>query len=215
MAIKIKKLNRPLDIKEIDEKGRFVGYASVFGEIDYGRDIVMPGAFAKSLKEKARKNRKIPILWQHKEDTPIGVYEDIHEDSNGLFVEGQLTLGVQKADEAFLLAKARAISGISIGYIPVKDRYNESKRARELLEIDLWEASMVTFPMLDTARIDAVKSISELTTIRDVEDYLRDAGLSPSEAKAVISCIKTNCHQRDVEKERSQFYKSLIDQLKD
>lgn len=198
--MKCKTINRPFEIKmATDDSGRFSGYASVFGEMDYGRDIVMSGAFTKSLARHKARGSKVPVLWQHDQQNPIGVYDVIEEDSKGLQVEGMLVRGVQQADEAHLLAKAGALTGISIGYIAQDARPGKQKGSTELHVVDLWEASLVTFPMLDSARVTDVKSLSELVTVRDVEDWLRDAkGLTPHEAKAVISCIKADRQQRDV-----------------
>ncbi len=202
--MKIKTLDRPFEVKasDVSEDGTFSGYASVFNQTDSYRDIVMPGAFTASLKEYERLGRKVPILYQHRSGEPIGTYETIKEDNHGLYVEGQLTRGVQRADETFLLLKQGALSGISIGYSTQKSLWDEKKEIRQLLEVDLYEASIVTFPALDSARVDAVKSVSELVTIRDCEDYLREAGMSASEAKSIIARIKTAGSQRDVAEEK-------------
>lgn len=189
MAGKIKHLDRPFEVKSKDDStGKFTGYASVFGDLDYGRDIVMPGAFSKSLEETAAKGRKIPILWQHRSAMPIGVYDVIREDSKGLYVEGALNQDVQQGREAYSLLKQGALSGISIGYDTIREEYDHSGIVRKLLEVDLAEASLVTFPMLDSARVDSVKSCK---TLSDLEDTLRDAGFSRSEAALFIAQCKS------------------------
>lgn len=197
--MKRKYLDRNFEVKEVQADGSFAGYASVFGDLDSYRDIVLPGAFKKSLGEYKKNGRKVPILWQHDSREPIGTYELIKEDDHGLYVEGQLTKGVSRADDAHLLLKQGALSGISIGYTTKDSDFDSKKEIRYLKEVALWEASLVTFPALDTARVETVKSLSDLMDIGDCEDWLRDAaGLSQKEAKTIISKIKAAGTQRDV-----------------
>ena len=184
-----KRLYCPFEVKEITEAGVFSGYASVFGNIDAYGDMVMPGAFTKSLAS------KMPaLLWQHDTHEPIGVWQGFKEDKKGLLATGQLLIdGVTRAREAYSLLKAGALNGLSIGYMLKKYEWAKTndKEFRKLTEIDLWEVSLVTFPANDEARISDVKeAISELESVRDVEEYLREAGLSRSEAKGIISQLK-------------------------
>ncbi len=199
MPIQTKQTHRdfPLEIKEITEEGRFSGYASVFDVIDYYDDEIVRGAFAKSIAE------KMPVmLWQHDSAEPIGVYESIREDDIGLWIEGRLLLDLEKGREAYILLKNQAIRGLSIGFVPILWEWEnrESRRIRVLKEIDLWEVSLVTFPANPKALVDDVKSIK---TIRDVEDTLRDAGFSRTEAKALIAACKSA--QRDAEEEDEEL----------
>ena len=185
-----KRLYCPFEVKEIAETGVFSGYASVFGNVDAYGDMVMPGAFTKSLAEK-----KPALLWQHNSREPIGVWQNFKENEKGLFATGQLLVdGVARAKEAYALLKAGALNGLSIGY-RLRDYEWEKINDEEvckLTDIDLWEVSLVTFPANDEARISDVKeAISELESVRDVEGYLREAGLSRSEAKGIISQLKT------------------------
>ena len=185
-----KRLYCPFEVKEIAETGVFSGYASVFGNIDAYGDMVMPGAFAKSLAS------KMPaLLWQHDTYEPIGVWQEFKEDKKGLFATGQLLVdGVTRAKEAYSLLRAGALNGLSIGYMLNDYEWvkTDDEKFRKLTEIDLWEVSLVTFPANDEARISDVKeAISELESVRDVEVYLREAGLSRSEAKGIISQLKT------------------------
>lgn len=199
-SVKTRTLDRDFQIKSSDvgADGSFKGYASVFGQLDSYNDIVVPGAFNASLAEYKRLDRKVPILYQHRSGEPIGTFERIEEDGKGLYVEGQLTRGVQRADETYLLMKQGALSGISIGYRMRKSSKDEMTGIRSLIEVDLLESSIVTFPALDSARVDTVKSLSELMTVRDCEDWLRDvAGCSNSEAKSFIARIKAAGTHRD------------------
>jgi HK97 family phage prohead protease len=135
----------------IDDEGRFAGYASVFGRLDESGDIVLPGAFRKSLQKRGRE--RVRMLFQHDPKEPVGVWEQIAEDGFGLFVEGRLTGGVPRADALRRLIERRAIDGLSIGFRTVKASREAATGHRKLSEIDLWEISIVTFPMLDAARI--------------------------------------------------------------
>ena len=191
MSAKILYMNRPFEVKEVGGDGKFSGYGSVFGELDSYRDIVMPGAFKRTLNEDFdRKGRKVPMLWQHKYWEPIGVYEVIREDDHGLYVEGACNMEVQQGRECHALMKQGALTGLSIGYNTVKSEWDEKALTRKLWELDLWEVSPVTFPAGDSARAQ-VKSLAEIATLGELEDYLRDAyGASRKEATALASRIK-------------------------
>ena len=132
--------------------GRLSGYASVFGEPDQSGDVVEPGAFAASLARLAREGRRVKFLWQHDPATPIGIWTDIHEDGRGLTVTGEIIAGVARGADAIALLEAGAIDGLSIGYRTVRSAKHPETGGRRLLELDLWEVSLVTFPMLPGAR---------------------------------------------------------------
>ena len=210
------KLDYPLEIREVREDGTFTGYGSVFGNVDAYGDIVEAGAFAKSIEKK-----KPALLWQHDPTQPVGVWEELSEDKHGLLMRGRLLIGkVAKATEARELLKVGAISGLSIGYMPVKWEYDKDPRdsdekakrtVRRLKEIDLWEVSLVTFPANDAARVTGVKN---LATIQDVEESLRDAGYSRSEAKSLISRIKDLQRDAEFRSHAVQNVKELINHLK-
>lgn len=210
MTIQTKQIRRdfPLEIKEITEEGRFRGYGAVFDVIDYYDDEIVRGAFAKSIAE------KIPImLWQHDSAEPIGVYESIQEDDIGLWIEGRLLLDLEKGREAYILLKNQAIRGLSIGFLPTLWEWEnrENRRIRVLKEIDLWEVSLVTFPANPKALVDDVKSIK---TIRDVEDTLRDAGFSRTEAKALIAACKSAQRDADDREEEIKAAQKLLNLMK-
>jgi HK97 family phage prohead protease len=136
-------------------EGEFEGYASVFGVADEVGDAVMPGAFRRSLRAKGAGN--IKLLYQHEAREPIGVWRDIYEDSVGLHVRGRLVEGVSRAREVLALMRAGALDGLSIGYQVVRARRDAKTGLRLLVELDLWEISIVTFPLLRQARITRVK----------------------------------------------------------
>ena len=131
--------------------GSFTGYASLFSTIDLGNDIIMPGAFTAALRK--RGTAGIRMLYQHEAGQPIGAWSDIREDSKGLFVRGRLTAGVARAAEVKHLLRDGAIDGLSIGFRPVRVSTDASSGARRIHEADLWEISIVTFPMCPGARI--------------------------------------------------------------
>lgn len=184
---KLKRLYRPFKLKGVNEDGTFQGYGSVFGVKDSYDEIVVPGAFKSSLAAHAAEGTKPKMLWQHDWDQPVGVYTTMKEDEHGLLVEGQLLIdGVQKAKEAHVLLKAKALDGLSIGYIPRAWRKNDQdKDILELTEIDLWEVSIVTFPANPAARISEVRAAESITSLRQFERFLRDAGYSRERAERI------------------------------
>lgn len=150
-----KQLDVALELKSIGPDGRFAGYASVFSVIDNQRDIMMHGAFRETLQ-----NRKsqVKLLWQHQFEEPIGTVEALFEDTRGLYLEGRLLLNVNRGREAYALLKAGAVSGLSIGYSPVRYVIDADSGVRRLQEVELWEVSLVTFPANPDALVTVVKS---------------------------------------------------------
>lgn len=139
-----------------DEVGEFEGYASLFGLMDLGRDVVLPGAFRESLAARGGA-AGIRLLWQHDPARPIGAWAEVSEDRRGLYVRGQLDLAQPKAREAFSLMQRGALDGLSIGYRTQIERKDPATGLRALERIDLWEISLVTFPLLPQARVHAVR----------------------------------------------------------
>lgn len=137
-----------------DEAGTAMieGYASLFGLADQGGDIVAPGAYSASLKRLAEKGDKVRMLWQHDPGQPIGIWDEVREDAKGLWVRGRLLPEVAQAREAAALIAAGAIDGLSIGYRTVRAERDAQGR-RVLTEVELWEVSLVTFPMLREAKV--------------------------------------------------------------
>ena len=133
------------------EGAEISGYASLFGATDQGGDVVQRGAYGGSLSKLAAQGRGVKMLWQHDPTQPIGVWDEVREDGRGLFVKGRLLLEVRAAREAHVLLQAGAIDGLSIGYRTL--RAEKAAGQRLLHEIELWEVSLVTFPMLPEARV--------------------------------------------------------------
>ena len=138
----------------VAEDGTFEGYASLFGVADLGKDVVAPGAFTASLA--ARGAAGIRMLWQHDPAEPIGRWLAIAEDSRGLRVRGALNLAVGRAREIRALMLDGAVDGLSIGFRVERARTDRAG-LRRIEKLDLWEISVVTFPMLPGARVGAVK----------------------------------------------------------
>ena len=128
------------------------GYASLFGLIDQGGDVVAKGAYAASLKRLAARGDRVRMLWQHDPARPIGVWDEIREDDKGLWVKGRLLPEIAQAREAAALIAAGAIDGLSIGYRTISAE-RDGKGRRLLAEVELWEVSVVTFPMLAEAKV--------------------------------------------------------------
>lgn len=138
----------------VSADGRVEGYASLFGVVDLGRDRVERGAFAKSLARRGA--RGVRFLFQHDPAEPIGAWDAIAEDARGLRVAGRLNMAVARAREVHALLRQGALDGLSIGFRAVRS-VRGAGGVRRLVEIDLWEVSVVTFPMLPEARVAAVK----------------------------------------------------------
>lgn len=157
--------------------GTVEGYASLFGEVDQARDMVMAGAFADTLKRRGL--RRIPMLFQHDPAEPIGVWLELREDFRGLYARGRLIPDVQRGREVLALVRHGAIDGLSIGFRTVKGRIDPRTRVRKLDAIDLWEISIVTFPLLTGARVRAAKGV-QFSYRRPVAEAPR---LSPARAR--------------------------------
>ncbi|WP_299414676.1 HK97 family phage prohead protease [uncultured Sulfitobacter sp.] len=142
------------EVAKVEGGVEIKGYASFFGDVDQGNDVVQKGAYAASLKALKAAKRGVKMLWQHDPAQPIGVWDEVREDARGLFVKGRILQSVEKGREAIALIDAGAIDGLSIGYRTVKASKN-TKGQRLLQELELWEVSLVTFPMLPSARVGA------------------------------------------------------------
>jgi len=152
----IKTLDYKLSIKSFDDSGTFEGLAAVYGNVDEGYDVILPGAFTKTLKDH---NNRVPILYQHNPSMPIG--KGILTDSTaGLEIYGELTMVVSKARESHALMKDDVLKGLSVGYSTVVSEYDSDKDIRYLKEVRLWEVSLVTFPMNPLAQVTAVKNMT-------------------------------------------------------
>lgn len=149
-----RKFCRLTDAVSVTDDLELEGYASLFGITDTGGDVVEQGAYQASLTALEESGRSVKMLWQHRPEEPIGTWDEVRETDKGLYVKGRLLPDVARAREAAALLNAGAIDGLSIGYRTVKATKN-SKGQRLLSELELWEVSLVTFPMLPEARVGA------------------------------------------------------------
>jgi HK97 family phage prohead protease len=197
------------ELKSIKEDGTFEGYGSVFGVKDSYDEIVAQGAFAETLANRKAQGTMPALLWQHRSGEPIGVYTDMSEDSIGLKVSGKLALKTARGAEAYELLKMGAISGLSIGFQTREDAFDRITGIRTLKKVDLWEVSLVTFPANDAARVQGVKSIEAIEDLKSAERFLRESGMSRTEAVAFIARIKSLGQSDSDEGEMQQVVEAL------
>jgi HK97 family phage prohead protease len=184
----LKYIERPFEVKAVQEDGTFDGYGSIFGNVDSYKEIVAPGAFAESLVQWKESGRLPPVLWQHRSGEPIGPFVEMAEDGVGLRVKGRLLVDdVQRAKEARALMKAKAVNGLSIGFVTREDAYDR------------------------VTGISSVKSaIDGIQNLSDAEAFLRDVGrLSKSQATAFISRFKSLSGRSDSDVELGELCEAL------
>lgn len=164
--------------------GQIEGYGSVFDVEDWYGHVIRKGAFAATLAKAKADGRNPALLWQHRSSEPIGVWDELREDDHGLYVRGRLADTAQGRD-AYKLLGLGALDGLSIGYTASKWTMDEKSDVVELLEVELWEVSPVTFPANERARVTDVKSGGP--TERELERSLRAAGCSRAAAKQILA----------------------------
>lgn len=195
----------PFEFKDLDAKGSFKGYGSIFGNVDLGGDIVMPGAFKKF---KKTKDGKIRLLAHHDTWQPVGK-TSVEEDDKGLWLpDAKLELVVEDipliaAQQTYAGMRAGLLDGLSIGFdiLPKGYEWDEETRTRKLTKLELWEISIVTFGMNPLAKITAVKSANNIKTRREFEEFLRENGFTANAAKSIAAAgFKEDAteHPRDV-----------------
>jgi len=169
------------------EEGTFEGHAAIFGKLNAFDEIVVPGAFKKTLRTRGK--HKVKMLRQHRQDSIIGVWEELREDSDGLFVRGRLLTEIQIAKETLILLKAKAMDGLSIGFRTIIEEFDNKKKQIRLLELELFEISLVAIPAQAAALITSVREMSpeEITTKLELEKALRNAGFSTSTSKYICA----------------------------
>ena len=160
MPVQIAYARRPLARKPVAARlnrlgeNQFEGYASLFNTIDGAGDSVAPGAFASSLRKRGAGG--IRMLYQHFAHAPIGVWDEIREDARGLYVRGTLVGDVPQARDVAALLRAGALNGLSIGFRTVRAKRGAGAVKRSLLDLELWEISVVTFPLLAGSQVTAI-----------------------------------------------------------
>lgn len=212
-----------LEIKSLSAR-EFEGYGSIFGNVDLGGDIVMPGAFKRSIAEQKAAGALPQMFWMHQPDQVPGKWTDMQEDKRGLYVKGELA-DTQLGNEIHTLLKMKAVRGLSIGYQTIESEYDKEGN-RKLKEIKLWEVSPVSLAMNPLAQVEAVKArLSRdgeyVPTEREFERILRDAGCSRKVAASLVAKLydpdytsgMLDAHLRDAgeveEEEAAAVLKSL------
>lgn len=194
-AIKFKSFK--FKLKQVQGDGIIRGYASTFGNVDQGRDVVVKGAFKKTLNE----NKNVPILDSHDPFKQIGINIEAEEDSKGLYVEGQINLEDPMARAKFSLVqmaqKLSAKSGLSIGYRILKDEWDRETDVRYLKELKLFEYSLVAFPMNEEATIVEAKSRNDRLdwTLKS----LIESGYGPEHIKSALDKLAAEVRQDEPE----------------
>jgi len=156
------------------DENRIAGYASLFELRDQGGDTVEKGAYGGSLTKLGKSGRSVKMLWQHDPLQPIGVWDEVFEDKKGLYVSGRILNDVQAGREALALLRAGAIDGLSIGYRTIRAE-KTAAGGRNLTEVDLWEVSLVTFPMLPEARVQSSADDDDAALARALTDAITSA----------------------------------------
>lgn len=216
-------LSVPLELKALSAR-EFEGHGSVFGNVDHGGDIVMPGAFKRSLAQHKKAGTLPQMFWMHRPDMVPGVYSQVEEDAKGLYVKGEL-VDTPLGNEMHVLLSKKAVRGLSIGFRTLESDFDRDGN-RLLKELDLWEVSLVSLAMNPLAKIESVKarlsSAGEyVPTEREFERLLRDAGCSRKLAEIIAArfCADpdaggTPCHHlRDageVGSEAEEALKSIL-----
>ena len=183
-----------------DQSGTFEGVAAVYGNIDLGYDVILPGAFTKTLKESGG---KVPILYQHSSQFPLGL-GTLTDANDGLHIKGELVLEVSKARESYALMKRDVLKGLSIGYSTVVSEYDRDKDVRYLKELRLHEVSIVTFPMNPLAQVSAVKLDGNMTLNELIEKAKTSRKGIPDELAEQIKELLALVSGRDAEHQPAQ-----------
>lgn len=178
----------PLQIKRLESR-EFDGYGSVFGNVDLGGDVILPGAFKRTLAEHRSRKQLPQMFWMHDPSRVPGKWLDMTEDDDGLKVKGVLA-DTDLGNEIHTLLEMEAVRGLSIGYV-TKDQEFEDDGTRIIKEVDLWEVSVVSIPMNPLAQVAHVKSRLSASgeyvpTVKEFERILRNAGCPRSVAKQIV-----------------------------
>ena len=218
--------SRPFEVKELTEQGVFTGYGSTFGgKPDSYGDVVVQGAFADTIRKNGRFGNGIKLPVHHDYNRPAGRYIELSENNKGIKVVGELALGTQDGKETYEFMKLGILNSLSIGWellktdsegipVPYEDsvEYDDKKNIRYLKKIDLWEISPVLFPANPRADITTVKcAIEEARTVRELEDALKEAGLSNNASKYIAGLVK---YKFDLREEEQNPLRTTLKNLK-
>jgi HK97 family phage prohead protease len=197
-----------------DDSGTFTGLAAVFNNVDLGGDMIVPGAFTRTLQ--ASKGQ-VPMLWQHDPTQPIGTLQ-CTETSEGLRVQGKLLMKLPMAQDAYELIKAGVIKGLSIGYNTIDDAIENG--VRMLKEVRLWEGSVVTFPMNEGAMISSIKGMSDLDRVKHIKvisDNRKQINRCQLAIRESLKCLGVDDEPDDAEPSENESdgdTSALLDELR-
>ena len=184
-------LTTSLEIKNLNNR-EFDGHGSIFGNEDLGGDVVMPGAFSRTLAAHKSAGTLPQMFWMHDPSRVCGKWLDMSEDESGLKVKGVLA-DTPLGNEIHTLLTMEAVRGLSIGYRTIEDDWTKDG-TRLIKEVELWEVSPVSLPMNPLAQVAHAKSqLSQageyVPTAREFERTLRDVGCSQHTAKTILSKV--------------------------
>lgn len=214
----IKTITLPLQIKAVkvdesnDQYGIIEGYAAAFDNVDYGLDVIVKGAFTKTLMERGS---KVPILADHDPYKPVGYNLMASEDNYGLLIKGQINLATQLGRERYALCK-QALEvgtqmGLSIGYSTIKaEPSTDNPNIRLLKEVILWEYSIVTFPMNENAMVNAAKN-SSFDKIAHIVKYITNEGISLKDIEQALVEMQAAKNNPSINR---QSFKDAIENFK-
>lgn len=197
------------DIKAVNIDGTpyftFKGYGSTFDNMDLDGDVACKGCFTKSLKE-----HKPALLWQHDQRQPIGVFDVVREDEKGLYIEARLPMeDTLVSGRVIPQIKAGSITSMSIGFNTVDSKFDTTKGCNYLLELKLWEISLVTIPANPQATITDFKNLEEAETLKELSNYLKNYGLSNKKCNIIVSKIKQFAREEQAEKDSNSRNEEL------
>lgn len=212
--------NLPYETKDIynpacemktEAEGIIMGYASTFHKKpDLQGDIVEPGAFLETIENRGVNGNGIKFLWQHVTSRPIGVPLEIKEDTRGLYTKSQAAIKTDDGHDAFVFAEMGALDGFSIGYKVDEYEYDDKTGITRFKKLGLYEYSLVTFAANPRANITGVKTaIKTAKTPRQLEQALRELGLSRSAATYITSLCKNSLQLAKGEGNLQDLLKSL------
>lgn len=200
--MKLAHLPTRLEVKAASDDGSIEGLGSVFGNIDSYGDIIEPGAFKKSIAS----GRPVKMLWQHDANQPVGVWDEVSEDGNGLRVKGRIAVDTTLGRDVMAMLRMKAIDGLSIGYRTIEADFNKETGVRTIKEVELWEVSVVTFPANPMAILTGIKSREDIDEmdLADIEKALREAGFSRDEAKWLMHRHTAIVRQREADDRQAE-----------
>ncbi len=179
-----------VQVKALEEEGVIEAYLNNFNFIDRARDNTQKGAFANSIKTINERGYNLPMLFAHDHSMICGHWESLVEDEIGLKATGRINLETELGREMYALVKSGSLSGVSIGYKTIREEWDRATKSNRLLELEVVEASLVSVPCSDISRIQLVKTYlehGELPTQPELEKVLKEAGLSNSQSKMVVT----------------------------